>query len=118
MVPQAIDFSSNAVRVIGALAQKQEQILAVIPSLVANTILGISDVEYVYVKVHPDGVFHVWTVVDDPQEEVYDAIYDQEQLLIARFQSIQFDFQVISRYGRELRSVISLSCQGWRKRDV
>jgi hypothetical protein len=116
MATQAINFSSNATKVV-AIAQAQEQILSLLPGLIADMLLGVSGVEYAFVEIQAGGVFHVWTVVDNPQDEVYDAIYDREKLIIKQFHPIPFDFQVIARRGKDLRSVISLACRGWRKID-
>jgi hypothetical protein len=68
-------------------------------------------VETVYVDHNAQSV-HVWTIVDDPAEYVYDQIYDAERSIIKKFKSVQFDFLVVPRKGRDTRSVISLNCPG------
>jgi hypothetical protein len=98
------------------VASLQAQVtFAAIPVALADTLLSVPETEYVYVSNGRDGVYHVWTIVDSPPEHVFDAIYNQEKLIAQRFTLLEFDFHVIAREGRELRSFITLSCQGWRK---
>jgi hypothetical protein len=114
MATQSLVFGSVS-NVAGAL--QSELSLALIPHVVAKKLLSVPEAEYVYVSNGNDGVRHVWTIVDSPPEAVYDAIYDQEKELIQAFKTTEFDFHVIAREGRPLRSVITLSCQGWRQAD-
>jgi hypothetical protein len=100
-----------------AASLQQELSFALIPHVVAKKLLSVPETEYVYVSNGNDGVRHVWTIVNSPPESVYDAIYEQEKELIEAFKTVEFDFHVIAREGRPLRSLITLSCQGWRQPD-
>jgi hypothetical protein len=96
-------------------ASMQAQVAsALIPAHIANRILAVPGTEYVYVK-PGDGVVQVWTVVDSPEESVFDAIYDREKALIDELRPLNFDFHVIAREGKSINSIITLSCQGWRR---
>jgi hypothetical protein len=100
-----------------AAALQPELSFALIPHVVAKKLLLVPETECVYVSNGKDGVRQVWTIVDSPPEAVFDAIYDQEKELIQAFKTTEFDFHVIAREGRPLRSVITLSCQAWRQAD-
>ncbi len=78
---------------------------------IAKRLLSLPQVESVYINRSTD-IIRVWTIIDDDDESVADAIYDQERLLIHELQE-QFDFHVIARQGRALRSLITLNCRGW-----
>jgi hypothetical protein len=114
MEAQVFDSANSlAAKVVGASMQTQVA-LALIPTCIADYLLEIPATECVYVQAN-DGMVQVWTIVDAPEESVFDAIYAREKDLIDEFKPIRFDFHVIAREGRQLRSIISLSCQGWRK---
>jgi hypothetical protein len=81
---------------------------------IAASLLAIPSVEAVYVDHHGD-IVNVWTVVDDPSEYEFELIYDRELSLIRRFCDHRFDFSTIARKGRDIRSLISLTCPGWRR---
>jgi hypothetical protein len=80
---------------------------------IATRLLRIPQVESVFVD-RSSEIIRVWTVIDHDDEAVCDAIYSQEQYLIQDLQE-QFDFHVIARGGRELRSLITLNCGGWAR---
>lgn len=83
-------------------------------NIITDELLPISSVETVYVSHDLESV-HVWTIVDDPAEYVYDQIYDAERGIIQRFPTVRFDFVVVPRKGRDTQSVITLTCPGWTK---
>ncbi len=75
--------------------------------------MRVPQVESVYID-RADDMIMVWTIINDDEEAVCDAIYNEEKRLIQDLQE-RFDFHVIARRGRELRSFISLSCRGWAR---
>jgi hypothetical protein len=80
---------------------------------IAEALLQIPEVESVYIAPSAE-IVRVWTIIDGDDEQVYDTIYAKEQSLIQTLQE-RFDFHVIARRGRDLRSLITLNCQGWRR---
>ena len=83
-------------------------------SAITGRLLAIPAVETVHVDQSAAPV-RVWTVVDNPPEDVFDAIYDCERSIINQFDHERFDFHVVSRKGRSTRSFISLACPAWTK---
>ena len=83
--------------------------------IIAGTILGVEGVEIVYVDRSSD-LTRVWTVIDVDDEAVCDLIYAKERELIHYYFSDRFDFHVVARQGRSLRSLITFSCDGWVRR--
>jgi len=81
---------------------------------ITNHLLAVPSVETVYVEQGGD-IVRVWTIVDDPTEDVYDTIYDQEKAVIHQFNNQRFDFSVVTRRGRETRSLITLNCPSWTR---
>lgn len=66
----------------------------------------IKEVERVYASRDGD-VMHVYTVVDEFNAEVRKNIYDREAAIIDQFEYLEFDFNIISRRGRDLAEVIA-----------
>ena len=85
-----------------------------VPALMAHKILSVPDVESVYIQ-KIDDTFHVWTIVDAPDDSVLHASFASEKELIRRVQASGFDFNVIERRGRRLESIITLPGQRWTK---
>lgn len=98
------------------VASLQAQIaFAVVPVVLADALLSAPCAEKVYVSDGRDGVYHVWTIVDSPPDEEYDAIYDREKALIRKFSPLQLDFRVVAREGRDLSTLVTLPYQVWSK---
>jgi hypothetical protein len=106
----ASQLSDNA----RAFAQASFALAQPVPALLANRLLSTPEVESVYIK-KIDNAFHVWTIVDTADDAVLEVIFEGEKSLMERFPSMDFDFNVVERRGQNLRSVITLSCQGWTK---
>jgi hypothetical protein len=87
--------------------------ILLVPAVIAKKLLSVPEVESV--SIEQDGaMFHVWTVVDNPAEEIFDRIYDHEKQLIHELDcSLRFDFRVISRRGRTLNSLITIKGPIW-----
>lgn len=49
---------------------------------------------------------HVWIVVDQFDRAVREKIYEREMSLIDELDSFEFDFNILSRRGRNLTDVI------------
>jgi hypothetical protein len=85
-------------------------------SRIASQLLSVREVESVYIHRTKD-ITQVWTIVDAPAEEVYDAIYERERAVIRELAPDRFDFHVVSRRGRPLRSILTLvSYPVWMRR--
>jgi len=82
---------------------------------IAKHILSVPEAESVFIN-RTKEIIRVWTIVDDPGEEVFDAIYERERLVIREHGQERFDFHVVARKGRLLRSVLSLSYPSWTRR--
>jgi|SRR5579871_3902230 len=106
---QSVDADAAAIK-----AQQVQMGASTLPQYVANRLLALSVVEYVFVS-RQDEAYQIWTVVNVASEEEYDAIYSEEARIIADLQSVYFDFHVITRSNRALRDIVTFSCQGWRK---
>ncbi len=111
-VPDAL-WQSIDIDVASLEAQQAQYLPALVPQYIANRLLRQHAVEYVFVS-EQKGVFSVWTVVDLADESEYDAIYLEEAAIIQDLQPREFDFHVVTRRGRPLRNIITLSCRGWR----
>jgi hypothetical protein len=79
---------------------------------ITNNLFAVPSVEKVFVG-KSKSMVRVWTVVDDPPEEVFDAIYDREKSIIHQFNHERFDFTVVTRKGRDISSFMSMDCPGW-----
>jgi hypothetical protein len=76
--------------------------------------LAIPLVETVFVSQQGDRI-QVWTVVDSPTEQEYDAIYAEEASIIRALENMNFDFHVVTRNLRPLSSIVTFSCRGWQR---
>jgi len=76
------------------------QVLSV-RDFIAGELSLVPEVELVFVS-RKDRQFHVWTVVDAFERSVREKIYAHEREIIDEFDSIDFDFNIISRRGRPL----------------
>lgn len=50
-------------------------------------------------------VLHVCTVVNESSPEIRVRIFERERSIIDEFDSLEFDFNVIARHGRDLQAV-------------
>ena len=82
---------------------------------IAQRLLSVAAVESVYIN-RTREITRVWTIIDRSTEETFDAIYEMERLVINELAPERFDFHVVAREGRELRSILTLSCPGWVRR--
>jgi hypothetical protein len=114
MATQAFDLSDSLSAKIGGASVQAQVASTLAPAYIAKKLLAVPAAECVYVK-DKDGRVQVWTVIDAAEESVFDAIYEQEKTLIKELSGLKFDFRVIAREGKPTRSLVSLSCQGWRK---
>jgi len=116
MATTTFDISSIFGSEISSSAGVSSQLVPAepIPALLAHKLLCIPDVETVYIKVN-GRAFHVWTIVDAPDDSILAKIFSAENVLIKEFPTSGFDFNVIERRGRHLRSIITLGCPGWTK---
>ena len=86
-------------------------------SNIGESFADIREVESVYV-VRSGDVLRVYTVVDDTDEDGYDRIYAREQSIIRDFKStsLSFDFNVISRRGRDVSELVNFLTPAWRRK--
>lgn len=89
----------------------QASVYATPESRVATRLLKIPKVESVYIHRKSD-IFEVWTIIDQDDESVTDSIYEIERSLIRDLKE-SFDFHVVARSGRPLRSLITINYRGW-----
>jgi hypothetical protein len=61
---------------------------------------------FAYLK-QENSVLQVWTVVPDRDQDVYRRIYAVEKQLIAEFQHMGFEFNVVSSSGRDPKTLIN-----------
>jgi hypothetical protein len=84
---------------------------------IGSSFADISAVERVHVL--QDGkCCTVFTIVDDEDEDVLDAIYERERALIHRHAGFSFDFNVVARRGRPLHNILTFSTPGWRSPEA
>ena len=69
----------------------------------------VSAVECVFAS-RKGNVMQVCTVVNDFDPEVRAKIYDRETAIIDEFDSLEFDFDIVSRRGRDLAEVMDDRC--------
>lgn len=65
----------------------------------------IPEVDAVFVSVQ-GRTLHVWIVVDQFDGAVREKIYEKEMGLIDELDSFEFDFNILSRRGRNLTDVV------------
>jgi hypothetical protein len=65
----------------------------------------IPEVDAVYVS-REERTYHVWVVIDQCDRSIREKIYQREMSIITEFGSYEFDFNILSRRGRDLSSVI------------
>lgn len=74
---------------------------------IGQSFAGIEAVEGVHV-LRDEGVYTVYTIIDDEDEAAISRIYSHERSVIRRFPELHFDFNVIARRGRPLGAVATL----------
>src|ERR1700723_3871461 len=73
---------------------------------IARALLAVPQVESVYINRTKD-ITRVWTIIDAAEEQVFDAIYQREQTVISDLAPDRFDFHVVARQGRPLRTILT-----------
>lgn len=73
---------------------------------ISKELASVADVEAVWTS-QQGHVFHVWTLVDNPDQEIRRRIYDHECAIIDQFDDYEFEFNIIPRRGRDAQSVLS-----------
>ncbi|HML18815.1 MAG TPA: hypothetical protein VK419_17410 [Bryobacteraceae bacterium] len=66
----------------------------------------VPEVEAVYVSAE-NRTLHVWIVVDEFERRTREKIYERETAIIDEFGAYDFGFNILSRRGRNLVSVIN-----------
>lgn len=69
---------------------------------------AVPEVEAVFACLEQaNNVLHVWSVVPTRDRDVYRRIYSTERQLIAKFDYMGFDFNVIASCGRDPKTLIN-----------
>jgi hypothetical protein len=87
-----------------------------IQSSVGMSFARIAEVERVYI-VRAGDTLRVFTIVDDVNEDAYDRIYEHERSLIREFKGTHFDFNVISRRGRDADEIVGPILPAWQRNE-
>lgn len=67
----------------------------------------------------PSGdVVNVFTIIDQDDEETYQAIYERERSLIRQHADLHFDFNVIARRGRSGDELVRSCAPVWQRTGV
>lgn len=66
----------------------------------------VKEVETVLATRH-NNLLYLWVVVDKFDKAAREKIYARERKIINEFEELEFDFNIISRRGRDLRELIS-----------
>lgn len=82
---------------------------------IAGNLLMVPQVESVVIR-REDSITRVWTVVDADDDQVFDAVYDRERIIIRDLSPERFDFHVVARKGRPLRSVMTMGYRIWQRK--
>jgi hypothetical protein len=75
---------------------------------IANNISKVSEVEYILVS-KTDKYYEIWTVINKPNREVRDRIYDIEYNLLEHFRDCYFDFHVLCRDDRNIKDICPIN---------
>lgn len=75
---------------------------------ISGELAAVQEVEAVLTS-REGKVFYVCTVVNESAPEIRRKIYEREQLIIDEFSDYEFDFDIISRHGRDMASFIGAS---------
>jgi hypothetical protein len=73
--------------------------------VLANEFSQVSDVEAVLTAEEPSAV-RVFTIVEKSTPELRALIFDRECAVIDEFKERDFDFDIITRHGRDLASLV------------
>lgn len=73
-------------------------------SLLASRIAHPREVEAIFWRKAADAI-RVWTVIDQPNLDVENQIYDAELALMDLLPDLRFDFLVIFRQGKDTRQI-------------
>ena len=68
---------------------------------------SVPEVQAVFALLTDNRVLHVWAVVPTHDSAVYRKIYAKEKQIIRKFDSLDFDFNVVPSNGRDPRTLIS-----------
>jgi hypothetical protein len=75
---------------------------------------GVSGVFSVYVVPSGD-VVEVFTIIDEDDEETYEAIYERERSIIRQHPDFHFDFTVIALRGRPIDELVPSCAPVWQR---
>jgi hypothetical protein len=81
---------------------------------IGQSFAGIEAVEGVHV-LRDEGVYTIYTIIDDEDEAAISQIYNYERSVIRRFPELHFDFNVIARRGRPLSTVTTFAPPVWQR---
>jgi hypothetical protein len=91
---------------------------------IGESFADLIEVEKVYV-VRSGDIFRVYTVVGDLDEDGYDRIYERERSIMRDYKSVcpscgqpkplYFDFNVISRRGRDAEEIVNSLTPAWQR---
>jgi hypothetical protein len=91
---------------------------------IGESFADLIEVEKVYV-VRSGDIFRVYTIVGDLDEDGYDRIYERERSIMRDYKSIcpscgqpkplHFDFNVISRRGRDAEEIVNSLTPAWQR---
>jgi hypothetical protein len=98
-----LDKYQELVKKAEGLAQERYSPIYVFRDMLAD----IPEVEAVLAN-HANGVYSIWTVVDEPSADVRAKIYEKEWQLMEQYPQFGFSFHILEREGEELGNLVSL----------
>lgn len=102
-------FSSVDLRFSATSPSKYHEVVTTsLNEFIAFELSLVQEVAYVYTA-YRNGIFYVWIVLDQFEQEVRKRIYDREKAIIDEFSMFEFDFYIVARAGRDADELISES---------
>ncbi len=85
----------------------QRQDVAVnLKAVIREQLSKIDQVEQIYTA-YRNNVFYVWVVIDHFDSHSRESIYEEEKIIIEKFDAFDFDFYIVAREGQAAGELIS-----------
>ena len=83
----------------------------------AGAFADVNGVRGVYMLTSGD-VVNVFTIIDEDDEQTYEAIYERERSLIRQHSDWHFDFNVMARRGRSVDELVGSFAPVWQRNEA
>jgi len=82
---------------------------------IANELSDLEQIEQIYFEKH-DNIIRIWTIINNPSRDLRRSIYEKESNIMRQFNRSLFDFNIITREGKSLKTIASFDSQPIFKR--